>query len=221
MKTMLILVSLFILGCGNSMPCDESRESCASSKEAAAEPTSTNSDPFITDKSVTLRGYVSSAFDLTVDGQHFTDSEDFYTQQLDKLTAEAEADYAGWNLSFDAEIGLEDLKYNMRVFVASVNSRGFAGESWVDENGQFSLEFPDAGESTYKIRATKRITLILTEPETDKEVRWCYNFSAVEQPVSLNPKDNRPIILSTFVTGLTKYECVNENSGGITIPTRK
>ena len=226
LRNWFILLSMLLLvhACGamnSTKACD--KEADPTCGDASTTKDVTTSDPYNSDSSLVLRGYVSSAFDLTVDKTAYSDSEDFYTKQLDKLTAEAESSgYKGWKMDFEAQIGLEDLKYDMRVYVASVTGRGFAGESVVDENGEFELTFPDAGKSTYKIRANKRISVSLTNPKDENDiVKWCYNFSAEEQSITLDPAKNEPVILSSFVTSLTKYECVVENSGGMSVPARK
>jgi predicted small lipoprotein YifL len=90
-----------------------------------------------------IDGYISNAFDLTVDGERYTDSEDFYTKELDRLTESAvEAGYEDWNLDFDAQIGLVDLKYGMTVFVGSPSRKGFAGQTTVASDASFHVHVP-------------------------------------------------------------------------------
>ena len=171
-----------------------------------------------------LTGYLANAFDVVVDGKRYADTEDYYTQKLEQLMAEAEkSGYAGWTLSFDAEIGLEDLKYGMMVFASSAGNRGFAGQIPMDFNGSFQMEIPDsAREAVYSVRANKKINLTLTPPEDGesstfgKPIRWCYNFSAQLTGITLGS----PVILNSFESRLTKYACSLESSG-IEIPATK
>lgn len=213
------IISMFLGSCGVSFkeePTDA--EKAAAEKAAADEKAKTDLANY-----TYVKGYISSAFDLTVDDAKYADSEDFYTQQLDRLQEEAVvAGYDGWALKFDAEIGLVDLKSGMQVFVVATTKTGYAGETKVLQNGTFSVHFPtDGNESRYKIRAVKRINVELTNPDTKaevKKVKWCYNFSANEQDVTIDEQQH-PIILDTFYTRITKYACSVVSGGGIAIPT--
>jgi len=167
---------------------------------------------------VSLRGYISSAFDVTVDGSTYTDSEDFYTKQLSKLDdAKAAAGYEDYTLKFDAEIGLNDLKNGMRVYIAGIGDTGYAAEASVLADGTFAVQFPaEAVGDTFNIRAAKRIGVSLTHPGKDT-VAWCYNFSADKQ-LTVADKD-KPAILRAFSSRITKYKCAPQASA-ISIPTK-
>ena len=173
-----------------------------------------------------LKGYVSSAFDITVDGENYKDSEDFYSKEIDTLQTQADAaGYADWALTFDAKIGLDDLRDGMKVFVISSSVKGYAAQVGVDAGGRFNVTFPATENAKYQIRAVKRINVILKNPDTtatNKKVVWCYNFSANAQDVEMGSATGEtPIILNTFTTELTKYECSNSQTTGISIPATK
>lgn len=166
-----------------------------------------------------LTGYLANAFDVVVDGQRYADTEDYYTRKLEQLTAEADdSGYEGWTLSFDAEIGLEDLKYGMTVFASASGNRGYAGQVPMEFNGSFTMEIPDnSRNAVYSVRANKKVNVTLTPPESgEKPVRWCYNFSAQLTGVTLGA----PVILNSFQSRLTKYACSLERDG-IEIQKRK
>lgn len=166
---------------------------------------------------VTFNGSVVSAFSITVDGVAYEDSEDFYTQEVTRLPDKvAAAGYAGWQASFDAVLGFSDLAHDMMVYIAPTEKRGYSGQSSVDRDASFRVELPaEAQDSSYNVRAVKRVNLILHKDGETK--RFCYNFSAVDKNVAFNEQD-KPIILDTFVSKLTLYSCENRQTDGIVIP---
>jgi len=162
-----------------------------------------------------LTGYVVSAFDMNVNGRRYDDSEDFYTQQLGELESEMEAaGYAGYSLSLSGELGLDDLKYGMDVYVVAHGKTGFAGDTTVNENGRFMLGIPDgSGDEVFRIRTNKRVSVILTSPDKRDVVRWCYNFSSANTEGTLH----EPVLISEFTTKLTRYQC-SDSGNGMTLP---
>ena len=214
-NTILMVMALVMVSCG--MP-PTSEEKAAADKEAADKATAAaNAEQF--PEGIQFIGYVSPAFDVTVDGKQYLDTEDFYTQQVDKLKQEAlDSGYEGWTLDFDAEIGLDDLKAGMKVYIAPTGNRGFAGETEIKYDGSFKMDFPkEAVDAAYKVRAVKRVTVTLTNnADTNQVDRWCYTFNAVDQMVTLSQHDS-PVILNNFVTHVTSYKCSTESAGGISI----
>lgn len=162
-----------------------------------------------------LTGYIVSAFDMDVNGRRYADSEDFYTQQLGELESEMEAaGYAGYSLSLSGELGLDDLKYGMDVYVVAHGKTGFAGDTSVNENGRFMLGIPDgSGDEVFRIRTNKRVSVILTSSDKRDVVRWCYNFSSVNTEGTLH----EPVLISEFTTKLTRYQC-SDSGNGMTLP---
>jgi len=163
-----------------------------------------------------LTGYVVSAFDMDVNGRRYEDSEDFYTQQLGELESEMEAaGYVGYSLSLSGELGLDDLKYGMDVYVVAHGKTGFAGDTRVNENGRFMLGIPDgSGDEVFRIRTNKRVSVILTSPDKRDVVRWCYNFSSANTEGTLA----EPVLISQFTTKLTRYQC-SDSGNGMALPT--
>jgi len=162
-----------------------------------------------------LTGYVVSAFDMRVNGQNYADSEVFYSQQMDDLLVQVQdAGYDGYTMAFDGQLGLDDLKFGMDVYVAARGKTGFAGDTTVNESGRFMMGIPNgSGDETFQIRTNKRVSVILTSPDRQTVVRWCYNFSSVNTEGRLH----EPVLISEFTTTLTKYQCAN-SSGGMQIP---
>lgn len=164
-------------------------------------------------------GYVASAFSLSVDGVDYFDMEDFYTTELANLPDKvAAAGYEGYEVQFDAQIGLSDLWHNMAVYVAPEQDTGYQGSAYVEQSGQFTVDLPvEADGSFYKVRANKRINVILRR---DSEVlTFCYNFSAIEKSVLLSSTEH-PIILDNFTTHLTSYECAPASTGEMSLPSQ-
>jgi len=217
---LVILVMNVIAACGNDLSGTDSdlaakEKAEQEEKDQGAKTAPSEHEP------VQLRGYVASAFDMEVDGRTYLDSEDFYTQQLTILKDKAvEAGYEDYEVKFEAEVGFDDLKNDMRVYIVSMDSRGYAGDTLVNGKGQFQMSIPgDGAEKLYRIRANKRVSVLLTGP-TKEKVRWCYNFSAVESSVDVAESD-LPVILNVFKTTITQYACQQEPSKGLDIPNRQ
>ncbi|NDE18273.1 hypothetical protein EBZ80_25490 [bacterium] len=170
---------------------------------------------------VEFRGYVLNAFEVTVDGATYQDLEAYYTHEVDRLPERlADAGYdSSWKATLDARLGFVDLFRGMTVYVAPADTRGYQAQSSVDGNGAFSVSMPqDALGSDYRVRANKRIALLLTRGK--ETLRFCYNFSATDHDVSFNDAD-LPIVLETFNSSITKYACPVEPRGtdsGLVIP---
>lgn len=158
-------------------------------------------------ESIKFRGSINSAFELKVDGIAYDDIEDFYTQELERLPEKLRATGydENYSIDFDAQIGLYDLVYNMVVYIAAVNKHGYQAKETVKEDGSFSISLPpDAIDEAYRVRANKRISVVLQS--ADEVVTTCYNFSAIDKKVDFS-EALKPIILSEFVTSITKYAC--------------
>lgn len=166
-----------------------------------------------------VSGYIANAFDVVIDGDTYKDSEDYYTKKLEQLTDEAaKAGYDGWKLSFEAEIGLDDLKDGMTVFVSASGNRGFAGQEQMSFDGSFNFKIPDnAKDAVYSIRANKKVSITLYPPDYLNSLpkKWCFNFSANLNGITV---DN-PVILNTFESRVTKYACSLNINDGIKIPS--
>ena len=171
------------------------------------------------DVQISFEGFVSNAFEVTVDGEVYDDLEDFYTKEKSRLNEKIiEAGYdPSFEAVFDAEVGFSDLWNNMIVYISSVEDRGYQGQSYISQNGNFQVSLPQkANNSQYKVRAVKRIGIILTSEQETKRI--CYNFSAVDQSVQLSDQE-KPIILKNFESKITDYKCDNPQSNGLEIPT--
>ncbi len=188
------------------------------------EPKSTESAVVLSDTKVTpeFRGFVAKAFELEVDGETYLDMEDFYTKELARLPAKVrDAGYdPEYDVQFDAQLGLSDLWLGMTVYMSTAASSGYLGETEVMSDGQFSVALPvDAVNDIYRVRANKRINVILTRGSEKRKI--CYNFSALDLSVPFTER-SKPIILNKFSTALTSYECQTLPRGdGLAIPTTK
>ena len=171
-----------------------------------------------TEGTVTFRGYVGGLFEVVVDGKTYADIEDFYTQELAALPEKVrQAGFSSdYKITFAAETGFSDLWNQMTVYISPTASRGFQGISKPDRDGAFAISLPavaDGGD--YKVRANKRISIIL---ENDEEsISICYNFSAIEKSVELKDSD-LPVVLTSFESRVTSYACSGRTSSGVSIP---
>ena len=203
------ILSLLFFGCG-TLPSKEGKESSGQPngipKSGSASETS-------------FKGFVNSAFELTVDDEKYNDMEDFYTKELGRLPNKvAAAGYdSSWRTTFDAQVGMNDLWQDMKVFISPVTNRGYQGEASVGKAGSFSITLPPSAlDSEYRVRAVKRISVVLTKE--NENLRICYNFSASEKAVLFSERE-KPIVLDTFVSSITAYDCQVAETG-LKIPTK-
>ena len=156
---------------------------------------SSDNDAPVDGDTVVFYGYIPSAFEVVVDGEPYFDLEDFYTKELLRLPKKVkDAGYSDvYRITFDAEIGFSDLWNDMTVYVVSAETRGYLGESKVSNAGQFEIEFPpEADNANYKIRANKRINVILSSSE--EIISLCYNFSAQERSFLLSQAEKLALL---------------------------
>ena len=203
-----IVLTAVLTSCGEE-DCPKN-EDC--SEEAVAE------EP----KDFNILGAVSGAFSVKVDGKNYDDIEAFYTAEVKRLPKKlADAGYEGWSWSLDGELGLSDLAYEMLVFIAPKKSRGYASQMYTLDDGTFIFEFPsEAAGDTYQLKAVKRLNLTVKAPLASGEGAskvFCYNFAAVEKSVKYD-EVGKPIVLDTFETSITEYECESSEENGLIIP---
>lgn len=217
----ILFITLFFLpACGISVEEAEEESTEAPQDEiiyVEVEPEAPEEDEFNLDpEPVFLKGSISSGFHMTVDGTTYADSEDFYSQKIDVLEAEKiESGYEDYEMTFDAELGLTDLKNGMTVFAETAGDSGWSAETIVVSNGTFGLEFPDAvAGNKFQVRANKRIGVILVNG-TEK-IYWCYNFSATQE--TKLTRESLPVLMRHFTTRLTKYKCQGGRSNSLSIP---
>ena len=163
-----------------------------------------------------LMGYLVSAFNVRVNGVSYTNSEDFYTQELTALKAQvASAGYGGYTMTFNAQIGLNDLTVGMDVYVEAEGGSGYAGNTTTDNSGRFMLAIPSRNaDETFQVLTNKRVSVYLTSPDKSDKIAYCYNFSSIPTSASL---DNMAHI-SDYKTTLTAYKCSSNGNNGMEIP---
>lgn len=213
MKTLNLIVTIILItSCGAQIETYSDQQ-----QEQQQESSETVTETVYYDESapLALRGSVSSAFTIYVDGIQYDDSESYYTDQLGRLEQEKyDEGYEDYQMTFDAEIGLTDLKNGMTVFAEALGDEGYAGETIVVADGTFELNFPNNAEGDYKLRATKRIGVILTNQY--ETIHWCWNFSATKE-ITLT-RDSKPTILRDFKSYLTRYKCESyKHNQGVSI----
>ena len=215
--TMLLSLTSQLAGCGAIIDFPDHK---SSQTDDAATPPPTSPPLSVTETPKTFDGYVGGAFAVTVDGTPYSDMEDFYTKEEAALPEKVQkAGYdSSWTARFDAQLGLADLWNGMTVFISPEGSQGFQGQTSVEESGHFSVTLPpEALGQNYQVRANKRIGIILTRGATT--VSLCYNFSAVQQSVPFN-QTSLPIVLTTFTSTITSYDCNLAASGGLSVPAK-
>lgn len=165
-----------------------------------------------------LKGSVTSAFQVIVDGIKYDDMEAYYTSVISTLDQKVQQlGYVGYSAKFDAQLGYADLATGMTVYVTPSTDRGYQGKTTVKSDGTFDITLPPDGGDTYQIKATKRLSLTLTKAQDVK--KFCFNFSGVNLSVPYSDKD-KPIVLNAFQSTITAYECQVDPTleGGLPIP---
>ena len=202
-----ILVPFSLAACGTQ----PSKDDKSNSQVINSPPASSSSAAF--------QGFVNSVFELTVDGEKYNDMEDFYTKEITRLPNKvAAAGYdASWKVMFDAQVGMNDLWQDMKVYISPITNRGYQGEATVGKAGSFSITLPHTAlDSEYRVRAIKRIAVNLTREK--EKIRICYNFSASEKAVLFSDRE-KPIVLDNFVSAITAYDCQVAETG-LKIPVK-
>jgi len=200
---LLILAGFFVLGCG----VDPNTAKTKSETQTDAKGSQ------LTDGYLAVEGYVSP-INLVINDKAYADSEDFYTQEVERLKLEVAKKYPQHKLYFDAAVGLRNFKYGLSAFLVAVDDVGVASEATVDSKGKFTFSLPPdtATEVPYLVRASKRLGLRLVNG--NDLVSWCYNLSA-EAQIRL---DGKPFILRNFTTLITSYQCNEKSKTDITVP---
>lgn len=230
MKNLITVLVLFLTGCGSfhNEPgsCtdadgdgkDTARD-CFEAKKIEREAAEKAAAKAVVDAQVlTIKGGVSPAFEVVVDGTSYADMEEYYSWLNDALPGlVADAGYAGYNVQLKASIGYQDLTHGMSVFIQGDGDRGYQGKTTLDQSGNFTATFPPDGAGSYKIKATKRISVVLTKASAVKTL--CYNFNAVDLRVPFAQAD-KPLILKSFTSSLTSYACDStESNRGFQVPS--
>lgn len=214
-----LIIAATLAACGKEKDgCSNSDTSAINGKDGCkAETKGIEKDAATVDQFV-LRGSITSAFAVTVDGEAFNDLESFYTTEVGRLPAKVQKQgYAGYDVKFDAAIGFDSLYQGMTVYIQGAEKRGYQARTTVARDGTFAVNMePDAAGDTYMIRANKRVAVILSKDgETPK--KYCYNFSAVDLSVPYAEKD-KPIQISSFTSTITALDCVADAPTGINLP---
>lgn len=215
----LFLVLRTLTACGTSAGEPNSKYNADGSLKGATPVTAKavgDASTYLPESAVSVKGGIDSAFDLTVDGKPYSDVEAFYTYEIGVLKqAASENGYEGYTSDFQAQLGLNDLKYGETVYVQAEGGQGFTGSTKVQPDGRFSINVRNTDlAATYAVRANKRISLLLTSPDKKTEIKWCWNYSASQSGVEVG----KDVILNTFSTTLTLYACDTTQQGGMTLP---
>lgn len=212
MKRLGLLFVLLLGACGPEEKCGTAPGQTACKSDVASEPAEVPATNF------QLRGSVTSVFEVNVDDKSYPDLESYFSAESANLPAKVlAAGFEGYTARFDAQLGYRDLYIGMYVFVQGANGRGYQSQTIIARDGTFSFSLPsDAAGDTYKIKASKRVSVYIAKGEEVK--KFCWNFSATDLDVPYTEKD-KPIIISTFKSTLTAYECQQDKgSESLEIP---
>ena len=203
MQFLTVASFLFLVACGDAT--DQLNSKKTSTTTASSQ---------LTDEPYVVTGYISP-LNITVNNKEYTDTEDFYTQEVNRLITALSTQYPNYTMTFNAAVGLQDFIQNMSVFLVSSSNTGVAAQGAVTGTGKFTFNLSSNVDVTqlYTVRASKRIGLILTNGQN--VLTWCYNLYAEDDQVSLNGSS---IVLKDFKTMITSYQCEEDSTQDITVP---
>lgn len=145
---------------------------------------------------VAFKGFVGTDY-ITVNDAQFKTPEMFYTAEQTRFGSTAE---------IEGGFGALDFFQGITVTISPTGNEGYGEQVTADRrNGSFVACFPaDAVQTTYHVRATKRIAVTTAEGD-----RKCYNLETAEHQVDFADR-KLPIYMRQFVTQRTLYECVSD-----------
>lgn len=171
-------------------------------------------------KPTVFTGYVQKAFALTVDGQKFDDSEQFYTNFIDRLVLPHYVVPAGASLTVEGQYGMDEFGSNSWVFMTPSQKEGDLFQARTDAYSKFSVEVTKASlGSTYKARLIIRIGLLVTQASRDPD-HFCYVLTGARDDIALS-ESSKPIIFDVFTTQLNTYKCDQVTDSQLVIPSLK
>lgn len=210
-KFLHVILSMLLCSCGQ-LPDDKSQVDCE--KDASNQACSEEKQVGL----VSISGSISGAFDVIVDGEHYNDIEAYYSAEIERLGERvSEAGYEDYSSELDAKLGFKDLTRDMMVYLSPANGRGTAAKAYVNYDDSFFFRLPSmTADGTYRLKAVKRISIVLTKDDEIK--KFCFNFSA-QAEVELIESKAEPIVLTDFESSVTKYSCEQAEKSGLDIPS--
>lgn len=206
---------LHLTNCGKDQQCKDTKAAeggtsasqCQSDVKSASSPTTAN---------IAFSGYVQKAFSLTVNGNQFQDSEDFYTHFIDKLVKPQYPDLQPDNVTVNGAYGLDEFGTNSGVYMASMASAGHLFQAVTDAQSKFIVQVqPSAQDETYQAKVVIRIGLDIKS--ATKSDTYCYLLLGLKQGIAITDTA-KPIIFDTFTTELDTYKCEQVQDSQIVIP---
>lgn len=168
----------------------------------------------------TFSGYVQKAFAITVDGEKFDDSEQFYTNFIPALILPHYAVPVDAMLTVEGQYGMDEFGSNAWVFMTPTQNEGDLFQAQTDSYSKFTIQVTDAAlNSTYKARLVIRIGLLVTQVGSDPD-HFCYVLTGARDNIALTDK-SKPIIFDVFTTQLNTYKCDQVTDSQLVIPSLK
>jgi len=203
MKVLIVTV-LLITACGSD-PCNDADEK---TKCEASEVAATNLESV--EESVEFSGYVQRAFELTVEGKQFQDTEHFYTNFIGDLVYPKYPELKDKEVRLLGEYALDRFGSHTEVYLSSDADEGHLFQTATNKQGRFSVTVePKALDETFRARIVIRIGLIVDDEE------FCYLLKSTKDGILVSDSA-KPIIFNDFVTQLNTYKC--GVSDGIVVP---
>lgn len=167
-----------------------------------------NSDseaPEVSSDRLDFHGYVQTAFEITVDGVQFNDSEHFYTRFIQDLITPNYPELEGKEIEVLGTYGISTFGTNSPVFVAPSGSDGHLYSATTDSSRHFEVVVSGSSTGTYRSKLVNRIGLLIDGEKS------CYLLTSTKDNITFEREV--PIVFSEYTTQLNTYKCeVGTNS---------
>lgn len=166
---------------------------------------------------VEFSGYVQKAFTLKVNGSAFTDSEQFYTQFIDKLVKPSYPELSDKNVEVEGKYGLSEFGAGSKVYMSSMAADGHLFESTTDGQSKFTVKVTSTAlDEMFKARVIIRIGL-LVKKDGSEDQHSCYILHGIKENIAIS-ESSKPIIFDDFSTQLNTYKCEDVKDNELIIP---
>jgi len=202
---MRLLIMIFLMfGCGADE--DELKKEWEAEKQAEIEAANSSNDT-----GLYFQGYVQTAFEITVDGVVFNDSEDFYTNFKTDLVYPNYPETVGKSIGVLGKYGHDSFGANTAVFMAPTDNADHLFSSETDKNRHFIVNVEAANhETTYRAKIILRIGLDI------EAVKHCYLLHSTLESIVF--QEGTPIVFDDFKTQLNAWDCSQDVATPIEIP---
>lgn len=153
-----------------------------------------------TEEVLHFEGYVQTAFEITVDGVEFRDTEHFYSRFREDLIIPNHPELAEAEIEVLGEYGHNKFGTDSSVYMAPMGNEGHQFYGTTDNVRHFNIDVNKAGDNAeYRAKIMLRIGLVIDG------ITSCYLLHSTMEGIKF--VSDKPIIFDTFNTQLNKWQC--------------